>query len=182
MSRATGQDATTGAVGVRVDRCAAAHGEKVGTVRKRIQRGQLAGYKGADHRWYVVEDVARDGTRDATGQDATRDTRHDATGAVAVNPTARAQLEAVRDEWLAPLVAQITAQAERIGRLEAERDAAEAARLAAERERDDLRDRLEAAQAAPAAPEAPTVPTVEGVSQPPSPTLWQRLRRVFGGA
>ncbi len=42
MSRATGQDATTPPAGVRVDRYAAARGEKVGTVRKRIQRGQLA--------------------------------------------------------------------------------------------------------------------------------------------
>ena len=121
MSHATGQDATTPPAGVRVDRYAAARGEKVDTVRKRIQRGQLAGYKDTDHRWYVVEEVACDPTRHAThdatghdattatGQDATRDTRHDAIGAVAVNPNARAQLEAVRDEWLAPLVAQITA-------------------------------------------------------------------------
>ncbi len=211
MSRATGQDATTGAVGVRVDRYAAARGEKVGTVRKRIQRGQLAGYKGADHRWYVVGEVARDATRDATGQDGTRDTRHDAAGAVAVNPNARAQLEAVRDEWLAPLVAQITEQAERIGRLGAEREelrrraeAAEAARLAVERERDELRRRLDAAQAAPQAPGAaedpapavaaivpPTGPLTRragaaaGDRHPPPPPLWrrvlQRLRASGGG-
>ena len=111
-----------------------------------------------------------------------RDARHDATGAVAVNPTARAQLEAVRDEWLAPLVAQITAQAERIGRLEAERDAAEAGRLAAERERDELRRRLGAAQAAPAAAEAPTVVIVEAGTPRRSPGLWERLRRALGRA
>ena len=38
--------------------------------------------------------------------------------------TARSQLEAIRDEWLAPLVAQITEQAKALGRLEAERDQA----------------------------------------------------------
>jgi hypothetical protein len=57
MSRATGQGAITPPAGVRVDRYAAARGEKVGTVRKRIQRDQLAGYKGADHRWYVVPEA-----------------------------------------------------------------------------------------------------------------------------
>ena len=114
MARATGQDATTPPAGVRVDRYAAARGEKVDTVRKRIQRGQFAGHKGADHRWYMVEEVAstatRDTTHDATGHDATdgteqdrtRDTRREAAGAVAVSPIARAQLEAVRDEWPRP--------------------------------------------------------------------------------
>ncbi|MDP9374418.1 MAG: hypothetical protein M3Q65_18610 [Chloroflexota bacterium] len=181
MSRATGQDATTGAVGVRVDRYAAARGEKAGTVRKRIQRGQLAGYKGADHRWYVVGEVARDATRDATGQDGTRDTRHDAAGAVAVNPNARAQLEAVRDEWLAPLVARITEQAERIGRLGAEREELRRRAEAAEAERDELRARLEAAQAAPADTGAPTVLIVEGDGHTHRPPLWQRLWRGLRG-
>ena len=54
--------------------------------------------------------------------------------------------------------------------------------VAAERERDALRARLEAAQAAPAAPEAPTVLIVESDRPPPSLTLWQRLRRMLGGA
>src|SRR5690349_11240522 len=123
MSHATGP----GATGTRIDRYAAARGEQVATVRKRIQRSLLPAYKGTDHSWYVLEgDATRDGTQDATGQD----TRHDATGdaprGVVVNANARAQLEAIRDEWLAPLVAQIAEQAERIGRLEAERDAAQA--------------------------------------------------------
>ncbi len=92
-----------------------------------------------------------------------------------MNPNARAQLEAVRDEWLAPLVAQITAQAERIGRLEAERDVAEAARLAAERERDELRERLDAALTTPGATEAPTVLIVEADGHTHPPPLWRRL-------
>ncbi len=78
-----------------------------------------------------------------------------------MNPTARAQLEAVRDEWLAPLVAQITEQAERIGRLEAERD--------------ELRARLDAAQAAPAPPGA-TGAAGASVSTPP---VWRRLLRAL---
>jgi len=62
-----------------------------------------------------------------------------------VAPAARQQLEAIRDEWLAPLVAQITEQAEALGRLEAERDqarqsaeAAIAARDQMQEERDEL--------------------------------------------
>lgn len=202
MSHATGQDATTGMRGQRVDHYAADHGLQVATVRKRIQRGQLSGYKGADHRWYVLEDEQLNATGHATQdtrRDATRqDTRQDTTIAVAVNANARAQLEAIRDEWLQPLVETISQQAERIGRLEAERESV-GAQLAAKDEtliaKDELiadlraelrrraeRDRLTAAQAAPdvlGASEAPTPDTPSGV---PSPGFWARVRRVFGGA
>ena len=41
-------------------------------------------------------------------------------------PATHAPLAAIRDEWLAPLVERIAEQAETIGRLEAERDAARA--------------------------------------------------------
>ena len=105
MSHATGQDNEPTIIGIRIDHYAEQRGEAVGTVRKRIQRGQLDAYKGTDHRWYIREDVARDATgqdiRQDTGRDATRDARQDAghqPGAVAVNPNARAQLEAIRDE------------------------------------------------------------------------------------
>lgn len=189
MSHATGQDATTGPLGCRVDRYAAEHGLQVATVRKRIQRGQLAGYKGADHRWYVLEDAPPDATRDRT-QDATgQDTRQDATASVAVNANARAQLEAIRDEWLQPLVATISQQAERIGRLEAERDgvsaqlAAQAETIAELRRRAEHaeaeRDRLATAQAAPAAPGS--TEEVSAINPSPEPVIgfWARVRRVF---
>ena len=201
MSHATGHDATTGAVGIRVDLYAAARGEKVDTVRKRIQRGHLAGYKGTDHRWYVVEeltplatqDATHDRTYDATRQDRAHDTRHDTTSAVAVSPSARAQLEAVRDEWLAPLIAQITEQAERIGRLEAERDG-QGDLVAELRRRADVAEaELEAARLRLAEVDAPAVVVVagqdatEGAHSSPtiSPAqqgaqgLWWRLRRVW---
>ncbi len=84
---------------------------------------------------------------------------------------------------------------EELGRVKAERDAgtagleelrrraeaAEAARLAAERERDALRARLEAAQAALAAPEAPTVVVMEGDSHAHPPPLWRRVLRGLWG-
>ena len=77
-------------------------------------------------------------------------------------PATDAQLEAIRDQWLAPLLAQIAEQAERIGRLAAERDAARVAEHQARRwaeivsmERDHLRatmapPRQDAAHGSPA--------------------------------
>jgi excisionase family DNA binding protein len=41
-----------------------------------------------------------------------------------VSPSARSQLEAIRDEWLRPLIEDLNAKSEEIGRLKAERDAA----------------------------------------------------------
>jgi hypothetical protein len=95
---------------------------------------------------------------------------------VTVNPNARAQLEAIRDEWLAPLVAQITTQAERIGHLEAERT--------------ELQRRVEVAEAAVSrhrdgaglerAPKGPGTPEPATVAQHDAPGVWGRLRRWWG--
>jgi len=89
-----------------------------------------------------------------------------------VSDAARNQLAAIRDEWLAPLVAQLTDQAETIGRLAAERDQLRA-------ERDALRS-----QAVPQpSSEAPTIVVMTETPEPQHRVegLWQRLRRVFGG-
>ena len=64
-----------------------------------------------------------------------------------VSPSARAQLEAIREEWLQPLVATISQQAERIGRLEAERDGVSAQLAAKDETIAELRRRAEAAEA-----------------------------------
>ena len=56
----------------------------------------------------------------------------------AVSPAARSQLEAIRDEWLQPLIDQIRDAERTIGRLEAERDQAA-------QERDALRAEFTAA-------------------------------------
>ncbi len=96
---------------------------------------------------------------------------------VSVNATAREQLMAVRDEWLAPLVAQITTQAERIGQLEAERAElqrrVEAAEAAVSRQDDGAGQ--ERAPAGPGTPEPPTV------ARHDAPVLWGRLRRWLRG-
>jgi hypothetical protein len=92
---------------------------------------------------------------------------------VTVNPTARAQLEAIRDEWLAPLVAQITTQAERIGQLEAERAElqrrVEAAEAALSRQHDEVGQER--------APDRPGTPEASPVAQHDAPGLWGRVRR-----
>ncbi len=206
MSHVTGRDTTTASIGQRVDLYAAERGEHVATVRKRIQRGQLVGYKGADHRWYVLPDAATDATHDrthdATGQDRTRDRRQESVASVAVNPNARAQLEAIRDEWLQPLVETIARQAEQIGRLQAERDGATSQLLAkdqtiAAREQAlaadaltiaALRRRAEVAEAelfrqrtdqeaAQAAQDAPGRQEAHRAGQGADPGVWAWLRR-----
>ena len=54
---------------------------------------------------------------------------------VSVSPSARSQLESIRDEWLQPLIDQIAEKSELIGALRTERNLAAAARDAAERAR-----------------------------------------------
>ncbi len=92
-----------------------------------------------------------------------------------VDTVRRAEAEALVQRLLAPFVAELGAVREELGRERARREAAE-------RERDELRARLDAAQAAPAAPEAPTVLLVEADGHTHPAPLWQRLlRRIRGG-
>jgi FtsZ-binding cell division protein ZapB len=99
--------------------------------------------------------------------------------------TATRQLEAIRDEWLAPLVAQISDQAETIGRVTAERDQAriQAEMVTLEREqiqseRDALQARLSAleerhAESPMQASSAPQTATDDATGVP----WWQFWRR-----
>ncbi len=144
---ATGRDTTTTEMVASVSEAARLLGISEGAVRKRIERGQLRAAK-FKNQWQITigsddlaETALRDATRrdetgrdttdttDATGQDATRQ----APGGVA--PAAVAQLEAIRDQWLRPLV-------DRIGELEREAGRLQAEREAARRERDDLAARV----------------------------------------
>ena len=91
--------------------------------------------------------------------------------ALAVNEAARAQLEAIRDEWLRPLVERSEALARELGRAEAERDAAI-------RERDDLALQLRAARdAAAASPAAPGAAEPAGRGSGTSAPWWAFWRR-----
>ena len=146
MSDATRHDATEGEIVVSVADAAAMLGISPGAVRKRLERGQLVGRKHAGQ-WSIVLSATDPGAHDATRHDPVASPRshatgHDATGrdapSVTVTPAALAQLEAIRDQWLAPLV-------DRIGTLERENGRLEERLTTTERERDALRweqDRL----------------------------------------
>ena len=84
-------------------------------VRQRIRRHTLVAERSAGIVYVVLSDATPDSTSFET-VDATPDS-------TAIMPAARQQFEAIRDEWLTPLVAQIAEQAETIGRVTAERDA-----------------------------------------------------------
>ena len=121
--------------GVPIAEAAQRLGVTIELLRKRAQRRTIPAYK-ADGRWFVVLDAeasVQDGTPER-GQDRTSrpgQATTEATRAPVVPPAAMAQLEAIRDQWLAPLVARIEALSHDNGRLQAERDA-----LAAEVARD----------------------------------------------
>jgi hypothetical protein len=122
-------------------------------LRKRAQRGTIPACK-QDGKWFVVLDATEAGSV-LDGQDRTSRPGQDTPPtppSTAISPAARSQLEAIRDEWLQPLVEQLKDQAEQIGRLreraeiaEGERQAAEEERRVGDRKRDTLRwerDRL----------------------------------------
>ncbi len=180
---ATRRDATGGDLVVSVADAAELLGISTGAVRKRLERGQLAGRKVGGQWQVILTGVDATGhvtttAAGATGHDATNETgatRRDAT-TPAVPGAARAQLEAIRDEWLRPLIERNEALAERAGRLEAERDQAA-------RERDALRDEVErlraAAAPAPLPEEEDDEPRPAGEAPMPRWRRW--LRRLAEG-
>ena len=98
--------------GVPIAEAAERLGLGVELLRKRAQRGTLPAYK-VDGKWFVVLDGVPGGVQD--GQPAGGGPVLDGTGRPgrnaatmpppgAVSPAARSQLEAIRDEWLLPLV------------------------------------------------------------------------------
>jgi excisionase family DNA binding protein len=122
------------------------------TVRRWIRSGQLPSVEGPDGRRVSPADLAalRRRPRPRPTADAATDTRGHGrpvtaatdTEVASVSSAARSQLEAIRDEWLAPLVAQIRAQAEQIGRLEERLATTERDRLALAQGRDRLAGQL----------------------------------------
>ncbi len=148
---------------VSLEEAAERLGVTVNAVRQRLKRGTLNGHKTPDG-WVVVWPPAKptdhgptiDAAWSATDRPTSdhrptdqptngRPTADRATDHAPAPDAARRQAELIRDEWLAPLVAQIREQAEAIGRLEAERAAVaeERDRLRAERDSDRrLADRL----------------------------------------
>ncbi len=128
--------------GVPLHEAAELLGVTVELLRKRAQRKTIPAYK-VDGRWYVVleglqdvQDMRLPGpVQDRTGGPGQDVQDHPPPPASTVSPAARSQLEAIRDEWLRPLV-------DRIGELEREAGRLQAEREAARRERDDLAARV----------------------------------------
>jgi hypothetical protein len=138
------------------------------TIRRWAAGGKVAVTAGQRGRLVRLEDVWRIAVMSGrpTGHpDMADESAGHAAGRVAVAPAAVAQLAAIRDEWLRPLVDQLNAKSEEIGHLKAERD--ELLRRVAE---------LEAEQNAPGAAE------VSDATEEPRSGLRAWWRRWWGGS
>jgi len=128
------------AFGLTIAEAADHLGVSENAVRQRIKRGTIPAAK-VDGVWRLaVADQEPDRQTDREDRPSVeRSADHEATTRpVVVSEAARSQLEAIRDEWLRPLVERIGALERENGRLEAERDhaTAERDRLRADREND----------------------------------------------
>ena len=149
------------------------------------KRGKLVSLREVEHLARIIgkpvgNSVGRVGNP-ATFAEEVADNLADSAAATAlVSDAARRQLATIRDEWLAPLIAQLGDQAERIGRLAAEGEAKDEtiAKLRHRAERAEAeRDRLTAAQAAQDGPR----PQGEiEAAHTAAPGVWGRLRRLMG--
>src|SRR5215210_5544801 len=147
------------------------------TLRRWAEAGKVPVMAGQRKRLVRLDDVRRLATLtghqpdrdDVTGASAGQATGHMAGGVAgdnmpspgAVSPAARSQLEAIRDEWLQPLIDQLREAERTIGRLEAERNQAA-------QERDALRAEL----AAPAAARQGAAVAHESGPQSDAPRTW----------
>jgi len=149
--------------GVPITEAAEQIGVTVELLRKRAQRGTIPAYK-VDGRWFVVLDATAPIVQDIPAgqpvQDTTGSPGQDKPPPRAVSPAAMTQLEAIRDEWLQPLIDQIRMLEHDRGRREEQRDQAI-------RERDELRAEVELLRAMPRSTEDddkfltfPTAPTL----------------------
>jgi DNA-binding transcriptional MerR regulator len=158
------------------------------TLRRWAEAGKVPVVAGQRKRLVRLDNVRRlaamtghqPDTVDVTGASAGQATGHMTEGVAGdnmppsssvVSPAARSQLEAIRDEWLQPLVDQLKEAERTIGRLEAERDQAT-------QERDALRAELTAAQTMPQERAVATERGDQAVRA--SETLIDRLRRLVG--
>lgn len=161
--------ATDTAIMVTTEEAAKMAGVSARTIRRWINRGVLPSIDGPDGRMVSPADLARARTdarstrghgQETSGQRSHPDmdtaTRGHDRGQdwVSVPARARQELEAVRDEWLMPLVDRIAELERENGRLEAERDQLQ-------QERDELRARLKPIEATQSAETAAKVESVE---------------------
>ena len=162
----------------------------VRTIRRWIQHGHLPYVETDRGKFVSPADIPearkrasrghdRGHGRNISGHDRGHDNMATATDTAMTAPalsSATAQMEAIRDQWLMPLVDRIGELERENGRLETERDQVM-------RERDALRLELAAVQevapAAEASPPATPTPSVE--TPAPERPLWRRVLDRFGG-
>jgi excisionase family DNA binding protein len=168
--------------GVTITEAARRLGVSENAIRQRIKRGTVAAWK-VDGVWRVMLAEGSNSPDQQTDhqddQEADRQGRpsgdYEPVMTSAVSLAARAQLSAIVEEMLAPLVAQHEARtadlARQIGRLEAERDALWSRLEQMEAEQ----DVAEITNKGPGATETPDSAEAAGAS------LWSRFRRWYRG-
>lgn len=177
--------------GVPLHEAAELLGVTVELLRKRAQRKTIPAYK-ADGRWYVVLDGIRDvqdttlpgPVLDRTIRPVQDDPSH---APLVVSSAARSQLEAIRDEWLRPLVDRIGELEREAGQLQERVCGVEREREAFQAERDAALaevERLKAAQDALSGAQEPQhgAPPANTAPDTPSPWWVSWWRRLVGGS
>jgi len=162
------------------------------TIRRWIQQGWLVSIDGPNGQEVSPADLTEAAQRAKQGRGQDRGHGHQPPDTVTASATAtaiaaRGQLDAVMQEWLAPLVDRIGKLERENGRLEQERDG-QADTIAELRRRAEVAEAaLAVASAAPAAPEPPSATPTPGAHDdtPDAPGgaggLWARVRRALGG-
>ncbi len=117
---------------VSIEEAASRLGITPNAVRQRLKRHTLDGHK-TPAGWVVVwpptktapatdQTTTIDVAWSATDQPTNRPTDHDKAAVGVVSPAAQSQLEAIRDQWLMPLVERVGELEREVGRLDAERE------------------------------------------------------------
>lgn len=179
---------------VTVEAAARLAGVSVRTIRRWIQHGHLPYVEGEQGKLVSPADLPLAKARASGGHGRSHESSghgqgqgHEATDTVTdaamtgPSPAAVAQLEAIRDEWLRPLVDRIEGLSKEVGRLEAERDALWSAVERLEAERDELLAARDASVAAnEGAGEAMPAAMTDDASRP-EVSRWDRFWRALTG-
>jgi hypothetical protein len=187
--------------GITIAEAARVLGVSENAIRQRIKRKSIEASKlnGVWRIWLDDQEPSQSDDHDGDHQPDYQATTSQPGGdqeatnrTVAINPAALAQLEAIRIEWLQPLVNQLNEKSTQIGRLEERLSATETARDAALQDAEHLRTEIEALRTpgeANRSPEKPvdertlgevfrpeSRPTAAGSPDPDeSRPLWKRL-------
>ena len=113
--------------GLTIAEAARRLGVSENAVRQRIKRGSVTASK-IDGVWRIPlvdhgdQEPGHQATMSSDYEGNQEADQEETTRSAVVSPEARSQLEAIRDEWLTPLVTRIEALSRDLGRVEQERD------------------------------------------------------------